>query len=81
MSLYIAILYFDACIFQEENGNATFCINKKELSEIIRTSVDYYKNTLSNQIQFPNGLIKHNPLKNIENFNKYYEKRYSFSIV
>ena len=81
MSLYIALLYFDACIFQEENGNATFCINKKELSEIIRTSVDYYKNTLSNQIQFPNGLIKHNPLKNIENFNKYYEKRYSFSIV
>ncbi len=31
--VYIAVLYFDACIFQKERGKATFLINKEEVAK------------------------------------------------
>ena len=31
--LYIAILYFDACVFQEEKGRASFSIDRELLSK------------------------------------------------
>ena len=81
MSFYIAVLYFDTCIFQEEKGNATFTINKEEFAKNIKANVDKYLNVLSNEIQFSNGMTKRYPIKTIENFNRYYEKKYSFSIL
>lgn len=79
--LYIAILYFDACIFQEERGKSTFNIEKETLSKIIKEAVADKKSELESTIVFDNGLSKNNPLKNIINFNKYYENKYGLSIV
>ena len=79
--LYTAILYFDACIFQEERGKATFEIKKEQLAEKIRKAVMNKKNELENTIVFDNGLSKSNALKNITNFSNYYQKRYGFSII
>lgn len=80
-NVYIAILYFDACIFQEELRKATFFINKEILGRSIREAVDKNKDELSQEVVFKNGMKKSNPLKNIENFSKYYEKKYNFSII
>jgi hypothetical protein len=80
-NVYIAILYFDACIFQEEIRKATFFINKEILGRNIKEAVDKNKDELSQGVIFENGMKKSNPLKNIENFSKYYEKKYKFSIV
>ncbi|AIF45200.1 hypothetical protein [Virgibacillus sp. SK37] len=80
-NVYIAILYFDACIFYEEIGKATFFINREILVRNIKEAVYKNKDELTQIITFENGMKKYNPLKNIENFNKYYEKEYSFSIV
>jgi hypothetical protein len=69
-NIYITVLYFDACIFQEEIGKATFFINKEILGQKIKEAVDKNKDELSQGVIFENGMKKHNPLKNIENFNK-----------
>ena len=79
--VYIAILYFDTCIFQEEIKKATFFINKQTLSKNIKEAIDKNKEELSQYIIFENGIKKNNPMKNIENFNKYYEKNYKFNII
>ena len=55
---YIAILYFDACIFQEERYKAGFIINKNNLCDEIRESVNKYKNKLQDYIVFDNGMKK-----------------------
>lgn len=80
-NVYIATLYFDACIFQEEIGKATFFINKEILARKIKEAVDKNKDELSKVVTFENGMKKSNPLKNIENFSKYYEKKYKFNII
>lgn len=80
-NVYIAILYFDACIFQEEIKKATFFINKEALGRNIKEAVNKNKDELSQCVVFENGMKKNNPLKNIEIFNKYYEKKYKFSII
>lgn len=79
--LYTAILYFDACIFQEERGKATFEIKKELLAEKIKQAVMNKKDELENTIVFNNGLSKSNALLNIANFSKYYQKRYGYSII
>jgi len=80
-NVYIAILYFDACIFHEEIKKATFFINKEVLGRKIKEAINKNKDELSQWVIFENGMKKNNPLKNIENFSKYYEKKYKFSIV
>ena len=79
--VYIAILYFDTCIFQEEIKKATFFINKQTLSKNIKEAVYKNKDELSQYIIFENGIKKNNPMKNIENFNKYYKKNYKLNII
>lgn len=79
--VYIAVLYFDACIFQEEKGKATFLLNKDEIGEKIKRSIRENKMELENSIEFCNGMKKNNPWKNIENFNKYYQRKYNISII
>lgn len=79
--VYIAVLYFDACIFQEERGKATFLINKEEVGKKIKKSISVNQKELENSIEFCNGMKKNNPLKNIENFNQYYQKKYKISII
>lgn len=80
-NVYITVLYFDACIFQEEIGKSTFFINKEILAQKIKEAVDKNKDELSQSVIFENGMKKNNPLKNIENFSKYYKNKYNFSII
>lgn len=79
--VYIAVLYFDACIFHEEWGTATFQIEKKVLAENLRKSINKNKNMLQGEIIFSNNIKKHNAYKVIQNFNKFYLKKYDFSII
>lgn len=79
--VYIAVLYFDACLFQEERGKATFLINKELFIKKMQEAICKYKEEFKEEIRFCNGLSKSNAWKNIENFNKYYCKKYQFSII
>lgn len=81
VEIYIAILYFDACIFQEETNKATFIIEKERIAEKIRHSLKNKHSELSSEVMFSNRMKKHNPWKNIENFDKYYIKKYGFGII
>lgn len=79
--VYIAVLYFDACIFQEELKKNTFIIDKNNISNKLRGKILLYENELKGNIQFSNGMIKKNPWNTIINFNKYYQMEYNISIV
>lgn len=81
VDVYIAILYFDVCIFQEEMNKASFILEKETLAMEIQRSLKSKQDKLLDGIEFFNGMKKQNPWKNIENFNKYYSKIYGFSIV
>ncbi|WP_303137526.1 hypothetical protein [uncultured Eubacterium sp.] len=79
--LYIAILYFDACIFQEERKKASFNIDRELLAKRISDAVNKNRDVLEEEIVFYNGMKKKNAMRNIMNFNKYYERKYKFSII
>lgn len=78
---YIAILYFDACIFKEETHSASFCINKEKFAKKLKVAINTYTKELNSPITFDNGMTKKFPMKNIENFNKSYISKYNFSIL
>ena len=75
--VYIAVLYFDSCIFQEEKGKATFLIDKEDVSKKLQEKI----HKLRESVEFENGMKKSNPWNNIMNFNKYYEKKYGICII
>lgn len=79
--VYIACLYFDTCIFQEEQKKASFHIDKVMWAGRIKSAVNRTRVELEHDIYFANGMKKGNPLKNIQNFNKYYQKKYGIEIV
>ncbi|WP_455950839.1 hypothetical protein [Eubacterium sp.] len=79
--LYIAILYFDACVFQEEREKAIFNIDRELLAKKIRKEVNKNRKVLEGEIVFYNGKTKKNAMHNIMNFNQYYKRRYGFSIM
>ena len=79
--VYIAVLYFDACIFQEEKGNASFLIDKERISKKLQEKICKEEKKLQDSVEFHNGMRKINPWNNIINFNKYYEKKYGICII
>lgn len=79
--VYIAVLYFDACIFQEEKGKASFQIDKASLSKKLQENIRKQENKLQDSVEFDNGMKKSNPWNNIMNFNRYYEKKYGICII
>lgn len=79
--VYIAVLYFDACIFQEEKGNASFLIDKERVSKKLQEKICKEEKKLQDSVEFHNGMRKINPWNNIINFNKYYEKKYGICII
>ena len=79
--VYIAALYFDACIFQEERGNASFLIDKKDISKKLQEKIHKEEHTLRDFVEFANGMKKRNPWNNMMNFSKYYEKKYGICII
>lgn len=48
--VYIAVLYFDSCIFQEEKGKATFLIDKEDVSKNYRRRFIKRKINCENQL-------------------------------
>lgn len=79
--IYIATLYFDTCRFKEESQDAAFFIDKQKIARELKIAITNHRKKLNFPITFDNGMIKKEPLKNIENFNKYYIKKYNFSII
>lgn len=79
--VYIAVLYFDACIFQEEKGNASFLIDKERVSKKLQEKICKEEKKPQDSVEFHNGMRKINPWNNIINFNKYYEKKYGICII
>lgn len=79
--VYIALLYFDTCLFQEEINKASFKIEKEQTASKLKQAIMLHKDELQYQIEFSNGLVKHNPWANIERLNKYYTKKYCFRII
>lgn len=79
--VYIAVLYFDACIFQEEKGKASFLIDKESLSKKLQEKIHKEESKLRESVEFDNGMKKSNPWNNIMNFNKYYQKKYGICII
>ena len=79
--VYIAVLYFDACIFQEEKGKASFLVDKESISKKLREKIYKEEDKLRDSVEFDNGMKKSNPCNNIMNFNKYYEKKYGICII
>lgn len=79
--VYIAVLYFDTCIFQEEKGKASFLIDKEGVSKKLQEKIHKVENKLRESVEFENGMKKSNPWNNIMNFNNYYEKKYGICII
>ena len=79
--VYIATLYFDACIFKEEIHSASFNINKEKIANKLKVAINNYKQEFGSSITFDNGMTKKYPIKTMENFNKNYIKKYDFSIL
>lgn len=79
--IYIALLYFNTSIYFEEVGKATFFLDKEQIAEKLKQAIKSHEGELLDQIEFANGLIKHNPWINIERWNEKYVKKYGFSII
>lgn len=79
--VYIAVLYFDSCIFQEEKGKATFLIDKEDVSKKLQEKIHKEENKLRESVEFENGMKKNNPWNTIMRFNKYYQKKYGICII
>ena len=79
--VYIAVLYFDACIFHEERDKATFQIEKDVLAENLKKAIKKNKKMLQGEIIFSNDIKKRDAYKIIKNFNKYYVEKYGFSLM
>lgn len=79
--LYIAILYMNACIYQEERGVATFLIDRESISKKIKREIERRKDELMGTIKFDNGNEKKYAWNNIKNFDNYYKKNYGFGII
>lgn len=78
---YLALQYVDTCLFREHIGRASFAIGIERLSLKIKEGYNKFKNELSKEIIFANGLVKKNPLKNILDTNQFFLKKYGFSIL
>lgn len=79
--VYIALLYFDACIFQEELGNATFLLEKEEFAHKLKQAIKCHEGELLDRIKFSNGLTESDPWSYIEYCNKEYMGKFGFSII
>lgn len=78
---YIALLYFDTCIYQEEIGKATFALDKKSIGSIMKCKLEEEKKLLQDKITYANGLSKSNAWETVIRFDRYYHSKYNFSIL
>lgn len=80
-NVYIALLYFDTCIFQEEIRKASFLIEKEAFAKKLKQANKSCESELRNQVEFANGSVKLNPWIYIEKWNEKYNIKYGFSVL
>lgn len=67
--------------FSRRKKKASFNIGRELLAKRISDAVNKNRDALEEKIVFYNGMKKKNAMHNIMNFNKYYERKYGFSIM
>lgn len=81
VDLYISVLFFDAILFMQERNIASFTIHTSTIAQAITKGVKLFQKELNDSITFPNGLVKINPMSQLEKFNQKYQKNQGFSII
>ena len=81
VDLYISVLFFDAILFMQERNIASFTIHTSTIAQAITKGVKLFQKELNDSITFPNGLVKINPMIQLEKFNQKYQKNQGFSII
>ncbi len=64
-SAYIALLYFEECLYAEKYRTSTFSIDRDKLTLKINKAIKKFGKQLEGTIVFPNGIKKPNPLHTI----------------
>ena len=79
--LYISILFFDSILFMEDKSIATFKIDTSKIAIEIVSGIKKFREELTKNITFDNGLTKKDPMNVIVRFNQRYKNKYNFSIL
>ena len=79
--LYISILFFDSILFMEDKSIATFKIDTLKIANEIVSGVQKFREQLTKNITFNNGLTKKEPMNVVVRFNQRYKNKYNFSIL
>ena len=81
VDLYISVLFFDAILFMQEKNIASFTIHTSTVAQAISKGVKLFQKELKDSITFSNGLVRINPMSQLEKFNQKYQKNERFSII
>ena len=79
--LYISILFFDSILFMEDKSIATFKIDTYKIVIEIVSGIKKFREELTKNITFDNGLTKKEPMNVVVRFNQRYKNKYNFSIL
>ena len=79
--LYISILFFDSILFMEDKSIATFKIDTSKIASEMATGIQNFREQLTKNITFNNGLTKKEPMNVVIRFNQRYKNKYNFSIL
>lgn len=78
--VYLSLVYFDDCLYFEQNGQAKFAIDKELFIPLIKNSINLHLKEMQDQIEFVDGSVN-TPIKRIERLNAWYEKEFGFNIL
>lgn len=81
VDLYISVLFFDTILFMQEKNIASFTIHTSTVAQAISKGVKLFQKELNDSITFSNGLVRINPMSQLEKFNQKYQKNERFSIM
>lgn len=79
--LYISILFFDSILFMEDKSIVTFKIDTSKIAIEIVSGIQKFREELTGNITFYNGLTKKEPMNVVIRFNQRYKNKYNFSIL
>lgn len=79
--VFLAVEYFDCCLYFESKGDASFNIDKDTFVPLIKQSIRKHMRELNKEITFVDGTVNKYPMERINILNKSIISRYGFSIV
>lgn len=79
--VYLSLVYFNDCLFFEQEGQAKFAIDKELFIPLIKNSINLHLKEMQDQIEFADGTVKKQPIKRIKILNAWYEKEFGFNIL